>query len=303
VNETVSTNAEMQAYLEANKNWGRWGPDDQLGALNLITDEKRRNAFGLVRTARTVSLSRPFPKDPAPNNPTPAMHWMRKLGRPGGVFGVVDFYGISYHGQATTHIDALCHVWDKDGLWNGKDPELVAADGTHWCGVQDWHQGLFTRGVLLDVPRFRGEPYVPWGKPVTGPELAQVAKAQGVTVQPGDALIVYSGREAHDRAEPHPWGAVGIPRPGLHSSCLQFLHESDASILVWDMMDEERGEDCPWGMHSAIFAFGTPLVDNALLEPVAAVCAEEGRYEFLLVIAPLIVEGGTGSPINPIAVF
>jgi hypothetical protein len=69
------------------------------------------------------------------------------------------------------------------------------------------------------------------------------------------------------------------------------------------MMDEERGEDCPWGMHSAIFAFGTPLVDNALLEPVAAVCAEEGSYEFLLVIAPLVVEGGTGSPINPIAVF
>jgi kynurenine formamidase len=293
----------MQTYLENNKNWGRWGPDDQLGALNLITDEKRRAAFGLVQSARTVSLSRPFPKNPAPNNPTPAMHWMRKLGRPNGVFGVVDFYGISYHGQATTHIDALCHVWDKDGLWNGRDQELVTADGTEWCGVQNWNQGLFTRGVLLDVPRFRGEAYVPQGKPVTNVELEQVARAQGVTLEPGDALCVYSGREAHDRSEPSPWGTPGIDRPGLHSSCLKFLREHDASILVWDMMDEERGADCPWGMHSAIFAFGVPLVDNSLLEPLANVCAELGRYEFLLTLAPLVVEGGTGSPINPIAVF
>jgi kynurenine formamidase len=294
---------EAQAYLKANSNWGRWGKDDQMGALNLITDEKRRSAIALARKGRPVSLSRPFPKTPAPNNPTPAMHWMRKLGRRFGVSGVVDFYGISYHGQAATHIDALCHVWDADGLWNGRDPEVVTADGTQWASIQNWSDGIVTRGVLLDVPKYRGEPYVPQGKPVTAGELEQVARSQGVEVLPGDALCVYSGRENHDRAEAQPWGTPGIARPGLHASCLKFIREHDVSLLVWDMMDEERVEDCPWGTHSAIFAFGVALVDNSLLEPLAAICAEEGRYEFMLTIAPLVVEGGTGSPVNPIAMF
>jgi kynurenine formamidase len=303
VNETVPSNAEMQAYLKANTNWGRWGKDDEIGAINLITAEKRMEAVSLVKKGRTVSLSRPFPKTPAPNNPTPAMHWMRKLGRRFGVSGVIDFYGISYHGQSATHIDALCHVWDADGLWNGRSPDVVEADGTQWGSIQNWSQGIVTRGVLLDVPRYRGEPYVPQGRPVTGPELEAVAKAQGVEVRAGDALCVYSGRENHDRAEPQPWGTPGIARPGLHTSCLKFIHEHDASLLVWDMMDEEREADCPWGTHSAIFAFGVALVDNALLEPLAAACAEEGRYEFMLMLCPLVVEGGTGSPLNPIAMF
>jgi kynurenine formamidase len=303
VNDALMSQAEAQAYLKANTNWGRWGKDDQMGAMNLITAEKRMSAVSLVKKARTVSLSRPFPKNPAPNNPTPAMHWMRQLGRRFGVSGVIDFYGISYHGQAATHIDALCHVWDADGLWNGRGPEVVQADGTQWGSIQNWSQGIITRGVLLDVPRFRGEPYVPQGKPVTADELEQVARSQGVEVRPGDALCVYSGREPHDRAEALPWGSAGIPRPGLHASCLRFIREHDVSVLVWDMMDEEREEDCPWGTHSAIFAFGVALVDNSLLEPLAAVCAEEGRYEFMLMLCPLVVEGGTGSPLNPIAML
>ena len=303
MNDAQMGQAEAQAYLKANNNWGRWGRDDQMGAINLITAEKRLSAVSLARQGRTVSLSRPFPKTPAPNNPTPAMHWMRQLGRRFGVSGVVDFYGISYHGQSSTHIDALCHVWDSDGLWNGRSPEVVTADGTQWGSIQNWSQGIVTRGVLLDVPKFRGEPYVPQGKPVTASELEQVAKSQGVEMRPGDALCVYSGRENFDRASGLPWGSTGVPRPGLHASCLKFIREHDVSVLVWDMMDEEREEECPWGTHSAIFAFGVALVDNSLLEPLAAVCAEEGRYEFMLMLCPLVVEGGTGSPLNPIAMF
>jgi hypothetical protein len=295
--------AEAQAYLKANHNWGRWGPDDQMGAINLITPHKRAEAASLVKSGRTVSLSRPFPKTPAANNPTPAMHWMRALPRRYGAYGVVDYYGVSYHGQSSTHIDALCHVWDGDGLWNGRSPDVITGEGTTWGSIQNWSQGIVTRGVLLDVPRFRGEPFVPRGKPVTADELEQIAKSQGVEVRPGDALCVYSGRENFDRASDLPWGTPGVPRPGLHSSCLKFIRETDSAILVWDMMDEERVEECPWGTHSAIFAFGVALVDNALLEPLAAACAEEGRYEFMLMLCPLVVEGGTGSPLNPIAMF
>lgn len=297
------TQAEAQEYLKTRSNWGRWGDDDELGTLNLVTPEKRLEALAGVRAGRTVSLSRPVPTTPAPNNPTPAMHWMRKLARPHGVSGVVDFVGMSYHGQSATHLDALCHTWDADGLWNGKSPDLVAADGTRWGGVSPWAAGIVTRGVLLDVPGFRGRPFVDRESPVTDAELEEIAHAQGVEVRPGDALCVYSGREAHDQASPHPWGTPGVPRPGLHASCLRFVREHDVALLVWDMADEERGPECPWGMHSALFAFGLPLLDNALLAPLAAACRQEGRYEFALVVAPLVVHGGTGSLVNPLALF
>ena len=303
MSETIPSQAEMQAYLTQHNNWGRWGNDDQRGAINLITPEKRLEAIGLARKGRTVSLSRPFPKDPAPNNPTPAMHWMRALERPFGVAGVIDFYGISYHGQSSTHIDALCHVWGENGLWNGASPDLIKADGTQWGAITNWSEGIVTRGVVLDVPRFRNQPFVTKQTPVTGAEMEAIAKAEGVEVRPGDALIVHSGREAYDRGNDLPWGTPGIPRPGLHVSCLQFIREHDVSVLVWDMMDDEREPECPWGVHSAIFAFGVALVDNALLEPLADVCAEEGRHEMMLMLCPLVVEGGTGSPLNPIAMF
>jgi hypothetical protein len=100
-----------------------------------------------------------------------------------------------------------------------------------------------------------------------------------------------------------PWGA-GPSRPGLHASCLKFIRETDVSILVWDMMDHMPNEyGVPWTVHGVIFAYGVGLVDNALLEPLAAVCAEEGRYDFMLILAPLLVVGGTGSPLNPLAMF
>lgn len=116
------TKAEVLSYLRDRSNWGRWGKDDQRGALNLITPQKRVAAAGLVRSGRSVSLSREWPKTPGNGNTNPAQHWMRWFDRGSGG-AAVDFYGISYHGYTTTHVDALCHVWDEQGLWNGRDPK------------------------------------------------------------------------------------------------------------------------------------------------------------------------------------
>ena len=168
------------------------------------------------------------------------------------------------------------------------------------------------------MPRHRGVPYVTQDRPVHAWELEEVAAAQGVEVRPGDALCVYSGREALIREYPtnHPWMA-GIPvygapggaapiteRPGLHVSCLSFIRDHDVSILAWDMMDlSPNGYGIPWAVHAVISSYGVGLVDNSLLEPLADICAEEGRYEFMFLVAPLKVEGGTGSPVNPIAIL
>jgi kynurenine formamidase len=294
---------EVLGHIRQRRNWGRWGADDQVGAVNLITPAKRRAAAALVRTGRAVSLSREFPTTPHPGNPQPSQHWMKIVPRGAGGFAA-DFYGTFYHGWASTHIDALCHTWDEQGMWNGRDPAReITFDGARFGGIQHWKDGIVTRGVLLDVPRHRGEPYVRQDRPVHGWELEAIAKADGVRLEPGDAVCVYSGREAWQAAHPdQPYGPE--PRPGLHASCLSFLRDHDVAVLAWDMMDlVPNGYDLPWAVHAAIFAFGVALIDNALLEPLARACADEGRHEFMLVLAPLRVVGGTGSPANPLAVF
>ena len=301
----VPTKDEVLAYLKEDNNWGRWGDDDQKGAVNMVTDQKRAAAARLVRTGKAVSLSREFPKLPAGNNPTPAIHYMKRnlRGEAGG--SAVDYYGISYHGTATTHLDALCHVWDHNGMWNGADPmDVITFDGAEWGSIEQWQEGIITRGVLLDVPKHRGEPYVTQESPVHGWELEDIAREQGVAMEPGDALVVYSGREKWNEGGNPLWGSDRDLRPGLHASCLRFIKESDCCVLVWDMMDHTpNGYDVPWSVHGAIFAYGIGLLDNALLEPLAETCAQGGRYEFMLTINPLRVVGGTGSPVNPVALF
>ena len=304
VERKIPSQHDVEGYLKNRTNWGRWGKDDEVGAVNLITPEKRAAAASLVRSGRAVSLTRPFPTESAANNPNPAQHWMRFLDRSlGGA--AIDYYGIAYHGQVTTHLDALCHVWDQNGMWNGRDPSKENNTwGANFGSVDKWEQGIITRGVLLDIPKYRGGPYVTQERPVHGWEMEDVAQAQGVSLQPGDALVVYQGREKWQEANlDKPYGSRP-ERPGMHASCLPFIRDKDVAALVWDMMDfSPYGYDIPWTVHGAIFAYGVAILDNALLQPLAEACAEEGRYEFMLLIAPLSVAGGTGSPVNPIALF
>lgn len=299
----IPTREDVLSYLHDRRNWGRWGQHDQLGAINLITEGKRIRAAGLVRSGRTVSLSRDVPTIPGPNNPVPAQHWMRSIRRGTGG-AAVDYYGLVYHGHTTTHLDALCHLWDEEGMWNGHSPdEEITMNGARWGGIQHWREGITTRGVLLDVAKHRGEEFVTVERPVHGWELEEIAGAQGVALEPGDALVVYSGREAW-QVEHSPGPGYVPPNPGLHASCLPFIRDHDVAVLVWDLMDANSNEyDLPWTVHGAIFAYGVALVDNALLKPLALVCEEEGRYEFMLTLAPLPFIGGTGSPVNPIALF
>ena len=299
------TKEEVLAYLVEDRNWGRWGADDQVGAVNMVTPEKRAAAARLVQSGLAVSLSREFPTTPAPNNLTPAIHYMKQLVRGEEAGAAVDYYGISYHGTATTHLDALCHTWDANGMWNGRKPEeTITMEGAAFGSVDHWKEGIITRGVLLDVPKHRGEPYVTHDNPVHGWELEDIENEQGVSLQPGDALVVYSGREKWNEDGNPLWGSNPDRRPGLHASCLKFIRQSDCCLLVWDMMDlMPHGYDLPWSVHGSIFAYGVGLLDNALLQPLAEACAQEGRYEFLLTVNPLRVVGGTGSPVNPVVLF
>ena len=289
-----AANAQADDAFTYRRNWGRWGANDPMGAVNLITPQKRAAAAALVKTGRTVSLSRVFEPD---------QHFIR-VNQRGTGGSVVDYYGFLYHGVTVTHVDALCHVWDRNGMWNGRDPaKEIDTNGTRFADITAFSSGLITRGVLIDVPRHRRISHVTVDRPVEGTELEAIAKAQNVVIEAGDALLVYSGRESFVRSATSYGPSTGT-RPGLHVSCAKFIRDRDVAVLGWDMHEAMPDKDgLPWPVHGVFYTYGVALLDNALLEPLAQACAEERRYEFMFMALPLKIARGTGSPVNPIALF
>jgi len=301
---TPPTPAEYERYMERFNNWGRWGENDERGTLNFITPGAVAAAARLVREGLSVSLSRPL----ATRAVMPEARNMKPVRRELSIdrMGCSDSFEIDYHGFANTHIDALCHIFTGDGrMFGGHASSAVQPGGARRNAVDAWRDGIVTRGVLYDVPRFRGVPHVPLEEPVHGWELLDIARAEGITPATGDAVVIRAGAEAFWSANPHferPWEA-----PGIHASVLEFLWETDASLMLWDLMEAggQDGYDAPaLPIHTvAIPYMGLPLVDNADLEALSRTCAQLRRHEFQFVIAPLVVTGGTGSPVNPLALF
>jgi len=304
---TPTTVEEYATYSTRFNNWGRWGADDQLGTLNHITPETRRYAAALVRDGRTVSCANPIATREVVaderRNRNPADHRMIV-----GPASSGDYIGVAYHGFVNTHIDALCHIFTGPNgrLYNDRPADQVTDAGALTNSVDFWRDGIVTRGVLYDIPRMRNQPHVQHGEPVEGWHLQDWAAQVGVTPQPGDAVLIRSGAAPFWEANPGFQMEFPLNTPGVGVSCLEYLYETDASLLGWDLQEAGGQPDYGHGIpvHAiAIPHMGMPLLDNANFERLAEVCAETGRYEFLLVISPLIVNGGTGSPVNPIATF
>jgi kynurenine formamidase len=293
---------EVLAYHKTLSNWGRFGARDQLGALNLIDAKKRAGAAALVRSGRSVSCARPLPTLPGPENPSPVVHAM--IGTASEGWGG-DYFAIAPHGFATSHIDALCHIFHEGKLYNGYPIERVTAHGALDLGIHELAGGIVSRGVLLDVPRARGVDWLEPGEAIFPEDLERAEQRDGVRVESGDVLLVRTGRWALHKAK----GAWN-PRErlaGLYASCLPWLHERGVAALGCDGVSDvvpSQVEGVPMPIHTvAIVAIGLHLLDNLDLEALAQACAEESRHEFLLTIAPLVLFRGTASPVNPIALF
>jgi kynurenine formamidase len=291
--------ARVEGYFKELNNWGRWGDADQRGTVNLITAAKRAAAQSLVRTGRTVSLARDLGPQPA------LMYHATFPSNRERADVVLDRFDLVYHGYTVTHVDALCHVgWDGQ-LYNGRPfAQSLSATGATWCAIDALFEGIATRGVLLDVAAGRKEGFVTVGHPVTPRELDAAAARAGVKVEPGDVVVVRSGQEAFERANPE-WVPRVSPHPGLHLSCLEWFRERDIAAISWDMMDERPSGYPGFGMstHLAIPFLGLALVDNTYPERLVKACAEEGRNEFLFTAMPMRLVGATGAPAHPIAIF
>ena len=280
-------------------NWGRWGAADELGTMNLITAAKTREAAMLVRSGITVSLAHNPMPDEAPDNPDAAFnHTMGQSLRS-------DTYEFTYHNTGVSHIDGLCHFLWNDRLYNDISPSASTPDGCGKLGIQNLKSGIITRGILLDFPRLKGVPYLEPQTPIYVEDIEAWEEQAGVRVSPGDVIFVRTGRWAR-RAELGPWQVSGNAA-GLHASVLPWIKErgvaavgSDAATDVMPSLVD--GVRTP--LHTMlIVGFGTNIFDNMDLEALAEVAARENRWEFMLTAGPIPVEGGTGSPLNPIAVF
>ncbi len=283
-------------------NWGRWGPDDQLGALNLVTPEVTAAGAATVRTGRTVSCARPLNTEPAADNPVPVAHHM--IGTATEGWGA-DYFAIAPHGFATSHIDALCHIFYDGKLYNGYATDTVTAHGATRLGIHQLHNGIVTRGVLLDIPPVRGVDALEPGEPIFPEDLEAAEERAGLRVRAGDALLVRTGRWSW-RAAHGPWDTAARAA-GLDAACLAWLRDRDVATLGSDCVSDvmpSRVEGVGMPIHEiAIVALGLHLMDNLDLDALATACSDEGRWEFLFVVAPLVLRRGTASPVNPIAVF
>lgn len=300
------TKADVDRLFQEVSNWGRWGKDDQLGTLNLITPAKRVQAAGLVKTGRAVSLARNVEKQAAADNNSPFQHTMLSTGKGEGTQWVTDRFTVSYHGFAHTHMDALSHLVHQGKLYNGFAQSEISDAGVAKLSVHRVKHGVFTRAILMDIPRLRGVKHLEPGTPIYPEELDAWENRAGVKVGAGDVILIRTGKWGRRDAQ-GAWDGSKEGLAGLHVSCVKWLRERDVAMLGSDAAIDvipSRVAGVPQPVHLlALNAMGTPIFDNCDLEEVGRVAEELKRWEFLISAAPIPVEGGTGSPLNPIATF
>jgi kynurenine formamidase len=266
-------------------------------------------AADLVVTGESISLAHDLATEPLPEHPHPVLHHMLAAGDARDSSGIPgyeaarDHLALAVHGLWTTHVDALSHMFVRGLMSGGRPASEVRSDGARSNSVLSMADGVVGRGVLLDIPRVRGCDFLGQGTLVTVEDLEAAERAQGVRVGTGDILCVLWGREARRRATR---GFDGFS--GLDARCLPWLHEREVAVLgsdgISDPMPFAGTPEWPFPVHQiGITAMGLHLIDNMKLAHLAGRCAAAGRWEFLFAMAPLRIVGGTGCPVNPVAVL
>lgn len=294
--------AQFDELFKQVSNWGRWGKNDQMGTLNLITPERRREAAKQVRDGVSVSMARDLNPEKAIDNPDPFRDTMN--------LGVddkfnMDTYTVNFHGFAFSHIDALSHTYYDGHFYNGFPVSAISAAGATVLDTALYRDGIFTRGVIVDIPWLRGLPYLDKNAYITGHDLDLWEAKTGVRIQAGDAVAIRTGRWALRDAK-GPWD-IASASAGLDPSAVVWLHKRDVAVLVSDAAHDaipSAVKDVDFPIHVlTIVAMGMPLADQCNLEDIAREALKLNRQTFLLTMEPVRIKGGTGALVNPIATF
>ena len=297
--------AMLDRWMQELSNWGRWGKDDQMGTVNLITPAKRKAAAALVKEGYSVSLSSDAETVKSADNEFPFGHEMIATGNDSNPMFGMDIYSTRYHGKVLTHLDALSHMFYQGKMYNGYSQQQVNRQGAQQLAVTAYKNGLISRGILMDIPALKGVKYLDLSTPIYPADLDAWEKKAGVKVGSGDIVFIRTGRWAR-RAEKGPWDTEAAAA-GMHASCARWFHQRDVAMVGSDTHGELMPSPVPgvaFPVHQLLLiAMGTPMFDNCDLEPLSQEAAARHRWEFLLTAAPLAVPKGTGSPLNPIAIF
>ena len=315
--KTIPTEQQILAWFQSLSNWGRWGADDERGTLNLITPAKRLQAASLVREGLVISCGRTIGYEPTVDNVVPARHFMLSSGEgePAvsvGRTGAADAFLLQPHGVSMTHLDAPSHSHVRSDpsqpwtLYNGKSARAITtAQGATVGSIELAGGGIVSRGVLLDVPRVRGVPWLEGSDPIFPEDLEAAEAAEGVRVEAGDMLFARTGfpRRRGERGPRPP--SEGIP--ALQAACLPWLRERDVAVIGADTGNDVMPAQYPsigLPVHGVgMGAIGLWILDNPDYEELAETCARLNRWEFQVVIAPLKLSNATGSPVNPLAML
>lgn len=309
--DVLVTLETLDGWEEELSNWGRWGPEDQRGTLNLITPEKTREAASLVRVGESVTLQHFVTEEEALDSQTfgETRHWMSRVDPDTGEpLFALDEIQFSLHDGMLSHLDALCHYRTEiDGeyrIFNGY-PQNLTADGCDDLAVDRMGDAYVTRGVLVDLPLMRGLDYLEPSTPIYVSDLEAWEEFANVTIGSGDALLVRTGRWAmRDVEGPWDYASGGA---GLHASVLPWLHERGVALLVGDAVNDVQpsgvqGINRPVHQLTQV-VIGLPIVDNGYLEDVSDVAERLERWEFMVAVQINQIEGGTASPFNALATF
>jgi len=303
--QNILTKTDIDRMMKELSNWGRWGKDDQLGAMNLITPAKRKQAAALVKEGVSISLARDTNTQTAEDNPQPYEHAMTLAGVGNRGQFSLDKIGVSFHGYQHTHLDALCHMFWQGKMYNGFSQEEVTKEGASKLSIANLKQGVFTRGILIDLPKLKGVAYLEPGTPIYPEDLEAWEKKTRIKISPGDVIFVRTGRWAR-RAAAGPWD-VSRNSAGLHASCAKWIKQRDVAIIGSDVASDllpSGIEGVSHPIHQLVLvAMGVYIFDNCDLEALSEACDKRNRWDFLLTASPIAVAGGTGSPLNPIATF
>ncbi len=307
---------QFDNLMSSISNWGRWGEDDQLGTLNTISLKKKINAAKLVRDGHSISLSLPLNTIQDEINAKPFEHTsyifdhaeLEKLGMdPSGLpLAAGDVYAIDYHGLGHSHLDAVSHVGYQGKMYNGYAYENNGGKGFDDLGVEHIaSEGIFTRGVLVDIPEMIGETSLEPGLAVTVEDLEAWEKHAGIKISRGDVLLLRTGRWKRIKEEGG-WNFAKTAS-GFHASVATWLKERDVAAIgcdgISDVMPSGVSDRLNPLHELVIVGLGMPMLDNLYLEELADFAKSSNRDTFLFIGLPLKVVGGTGSPLNPLAVF
>ena len=304
--DTAALRQQYEQWRKDFKTWGKWAPvgQESKGTTSLITPEKVQSALKLVKSGIVVSLAHAEPQEVAADVGAAGLFHRTTLGITDG--GTTDNYQISFHGQTVAHIDSWCHFFENGQMYNGVPVQgnLNPEKGCIKGGIMNWKDGITTRAVLYDIAQLKGVDTVDPAMPIRRADLEAWEKKSGVKIGPGDIPLLYIGRWKRRAAQ----GAINLPVAGYYADTIPWMHDRLPSFIGHDFNIDWNPRPGWEGMRNPIHVavlnwMGINIVECLDLEQAVQTARRLNRYEFLITFAPLPVEGGTGSPVNPVAIF